>query len=349
MKYSIIMPVYNVERFLSGSLGSIKKQTFVDFECIIVNDGSTDDSALVSEKIIDGDKRFNLVRQNNNGPSAARNNGLKLAAGEYVLFLDSDDVFSLDLLKTIDSVIEKQKSDIVVYDYGVLNKDGETWGAPVLFGGFDPPEGSFRLRDLKGEMLTKLGSNAWTKVFRRDFLVKNELAFDEDLRMGEDALFVKKALVMAKSISVIKATLVGYRELRKDSLSALSITKSPKDWAIYLRRLHQFLLKNKLLGIYEVSFVNACLGDILYNLGIFARSSQFREAFNEARAIVETYDLRAHPSRSYHFADAAVALEMLHNKDQAAMKKYLRRRAGVSRLLPIPIKNIIKKNHKSDK
>ena len=98
---SIIVPVYNVENYLEECLESIRKQTYQDIEVILVNDGSTDDSQAICEHFCQTDNRFRLINQKNQGQSVARNHGVKESIGEYIMFVDSDDVVSLGLLEQL--------------------------------------------------------------------------------------------------------------------------------------------------------------------------------------------------------------------------------------------------------
>ena len=98
---SVIVPVYNVEEYLEECLESIRKQTYQDIEVILVNDGSTDGSQAICEYFCQTDKRFRLINQKNQGQSVARNHGVKESLGEYIMFVDSDDVVSLGLLEQL--------------------------------------------------------------------------------------------------------------------------------------------------------------------------------------------------------------------------------------------------------
>lgn len=97
--FSIIIPVYNVEQYLDKCLKSISKQTFLDFECIIVDDGSPDNSNAIIDKYVNKDQRFKVIHQKNMGLSAARNTGLDAAKGDYIAFVDSDDYIANDYLE----------------------------------------------------------------------------------------------------------------------------------------------------------------------------------------------------------------------------------------------------------
>ena len=121
---SIIVPVYNSELFLSECLDSIKKQTYKDFEAIIYNDGSTDNSKEICEKIVQEDNRFKYYEQKNQGPGTTRNNALKKASGDYICFVDSDDiVYEYYLERLYDAIVETD-ADISVCDLTRISPSG---------------------------------------------------------------------------------------------------------------------------------------------------------------------------------------------------------------------------------
>ena len=112
-KISVIVPVYNVENYLAQCLDSIINQTFMNFECICVNDGSTDNSLSVLHKYAGKDDRIKIIDQENKGLSGARNSALKIVSAQYITFIDADDFISIDYLEKLINVAEKENSDIV--------------------------------------------------------------------------------------------------------------------------------------------------------------------------------------------------------------------------------------------
>ena len=132
---SIIVPVYNVEEYLEECLESIRKQTYQDIEVILVNDGSTDGSQAICEHYCQMDKRFQLINQKNQGQSVARNRGVKESLGEYIMFVDSDDVVSLGLLEQLMKYMS-DGIDIVecniTEDIHCLNSEGKEIGVKEL-------------------------------------------------------------------------------------------------------------------------------------------------------------------------------------------------------------------------
>ena len=123
MKYSVVIPLYNKEHYIASTLRSVLTQTFPDYEVIVVDDGSTDNS-LQACKTVQSDK-IRIVQQANQGVSAARNKGIELAAGEYICFLDADDTWHPDYLQNIETIVQKYpQSDIFVTAYRIIYANG---------------------------------------------------------------------------------------------------------------------------------------------------------------------------------------------------------------------------------
>lgn len=123
-KISVILPVYNSQKFIKQAIESVLGQTFTDFELIIVNDGSTDSTLEIISDF--KDKRIRLISQQNQGPGAARNNALKVAEGDYVMFLDSDDWYSKDALETAYHEAVRLNTDMTFFQMINYN-DGEVY------------------------------------------------------------------------------------------------------------------------------------------------------------------------------------------------------------------------------
>lgn len=123
--FSIIVPVYNVEKYLDQCLESILRQTFKDFECIIIDDGSPDNSNIIIDKYVKLDQRFKVIHQKNMGISAARNAGLDIAKGDYIVFVDSDDYIADDYLEKFALKIADTDADMVICGLIEVYKDYE--------------------------------------------------------------------------------------------------------------------------------------------------------------------------------------------------------------------------------
>lgn len=123
MKFSIVVPVYNVEKYVEKCLASLNNQTYKNYEAIIVNDGSTDDSESIIKRFIKNKKNFKYYKKENGGLSDARNFGVKYSSGNYLLFLDSDDYLDEELLERLCEILSKNKYDIIKFNYiDVINE-----------------------------------------------------------------------------------------------------------------------------------------------------------------------------------------------------------------------------------
>ena len=123
---SIIIPAYNCKKYISETIKSVLCQTYSDYECIIVDDGSTDGTDRVIAKIVDGDNRFKIVQQENLGECAARNTGISLASTPYLTVLDSDDIWHPNFLQYMLNVLQNKKADLVVIS-NLLITGFSTW------------------------------------------------------------------------------------------------------------------------------------------------------------------------------------------------------------------------------
>ncbi|WP_242237216.1 SP_1767 family glycosyltransferase [Streptococcus acidominimus] len=124
---SIIVPVYNVERYLKRCLDSLLRQTYTDFELLLINDGSTDSSAEICEEYAKKDKRIRVIHQENAGPSAARNRGIELAQGRYITFVDSDDFVEDYYLDNLHTALVKNHADISICNFNSFNEDRQSF------------------------------------------------------------------------------------------------------------------------------------------------------------------------------------------------------------------------------
>ena len=157
MKISLVVPVYNVRDYLADAVASVRAQTFSDFECILVDDGSTDGSGALCDELAAGDARLRVVHQANGGLSAARNAGLDAATGEAVAFLDSDDYLEPTALATLGALLERDGLDVAVGS--VMLHDLKS-GEARLYAPLSTP----RPRNVLDELFNVA---AWNKLFRR--------------------------------------------------------------------------------------------------------------------------------------------------------------------------------------
>ena len=205
---SVIIPVYNAETFLHKCLDSVIKQTYKNFELILVNDGSKDNSLQICQEWSLNDNRVKTIDQKNQGPGAARNTGLSEASGDYIYFLDSDDFIEVDLLMTAIKSIEEFKYDMIVFGFNKITIDGKRIST------IKHKEADLRNVQHQQENLAELFLDGgcfavWDKLFRKDFLIQNSIVFDLKKR-GEDLAFMIKSYRCAESLKAISNILHNY-------------------------------------------------------------------------------------------------------------------------------------------
>lgn len=192
MKFSIVIPVYNVEDYIAKCLDSLKSQTYDNFEVIIVNDGTKDNSVEVIKKYLK-DKRFNLYEKENGGLSSARNYGLKYVKGDYLLFIDSDDYIECDLLEHLNNILIKKEYDLIKYKINVVSVDGD-----ILNKENGDIEGEASLKDI---LSYEYSEPAWAYCYKASFFKKNKFLYPLG-RIHEDFGLTPYILVKASNIYI---------------------------------------------------------------------------------------------------------------------------------------------------
>lgn len=218
---SIIVPVYNVEEYLTRCLESIKSQSFSNYEVLLINDGSTDSSCEIAQKFIEENKlgNFYLFTKPNGGPSSARNLGLDKANGEWVYFIDSDDWMEPQALEVLVSYVEKYDPDLVLGGYqAVREEDGnkETWNRY-------PKEYGTIPRDFDG---LHSFSFVYGRLYKKAIIDAHDIRFDERISYAEDNAFQFDYNRYVSSYAATNQVLYSYRTNRPGALTQKVI--SPK-------------------------------------------------------------------------------------------------------------------------
>ena len=265
VKVSVIIPVYNVEKYLNQCLDSIVGQTLRDIEIICVDDGSTDRSSEILKEYQKKDDRIKVIRQENAGAGAARNKGMDNAQGKYLSFLDADDFFESDMLEEAYACAEKDRADYIVFKSGQYNTEEDKYNYPkwVFQEEHLPPYRPFNYRQLTRNIFRVFVGWAWDKLYLREFVEREHLRFQEQ-RTSNDLLFVFSALVVAKRISTCPKVLA---HQRRDASDSLSKTRE-KSWQCFYDAL--VALRNRIIeeGKFhelEKDFINYALHFTLWN------------------------------------------------------------------------------------
>ena len=216
-RVSIIVPVYNSEKYLEETLNAIAAQTCTELEVILVDDGSTDRSGQICSERVKADSRFHYFRVENSGPSAARNIGLSNATGEYVGFCDSDDLIDPNMYQAMIGYMEKNAADIVLCDiYSQRNQQKF---------GFPWPDGTVFCRgDICGMLIPAMVGNRsdrekavplWGSVvrclYKRALIVRNQIMFPTDIHFAEDLVFTLRYMAAASKAVICEKDFYYYR------------------------------------------------------------------------------------------------------------------------------------------
>ncbi|MDR2426988.1 MAG: glycosyltransferase [Endomicrobium sp.] len=258
-KVSVIIPIYNIEKYLAHCLDSITNQTLKDIEIICVNDGSTDNSPMILEQYASKDSRIKIINTQNYGLPSARNSGLKKAAGEYISFIDGDDWVDLNFLETLYSAANAASADIARAPYKECfgNRYVDAYIVPL-----------FKRRFFENKYL---GVNehsviVWNSIYRRD-LLKSVFGdgdyFDKTILRAEDIPFTARTSFAAKKIIPVVDTYYYYRRNVENQLSIFSV-----------KRAKSIVLANKIV----VNFINSINTKTISN---------YLEAFNR---VIWRYD-----------------------------------------------------------
>ncbi|GEN49055.1 glycosyltransferase [Ligilactobacillus pobuzihii] len=207
-KYSFIVPIYNVDKYLNRCLKSLKNQNFNQFEVVMVDDGSIDKSGKIAQSFSEKDKRFIYLKQKNQGLSAARNEGIKRASGDYLIFVDSDDFVEKNLLCTVDRSLDNY-GDIDVLEYNAFKRVGgrisnynTKYDNSCIVSG-----DKFLVQTISKFMY--LYAAVWLKAVKRNFIIDNGLFFKKG-RLHEDELWTPQVLLKANTYAYISNPLYNY-------------------------------------------------------------------------------------------------------------------------------------------
>ena len=272
---SVIVPVFNAERFLRECLDSVLAQTLREIEVICVNDGSTDASPQILAEYAARDSRMRVVSQENRGGGAARNAAMEIARGKFFAFLDGDDFFEPEFLGKMLVAADAGTADVVanrVREFDVstgkrkILRDScrtDAIGGNAVF----PPE------EIADTLFSRFQNWPWNKIFRAEFVRGNGLRFQEIMRTN-DLLFTCSALACARKIAVVETPFVNYRR-NFDGHCQATNDRFPLDFYKAFVALGVFLRERDLAKRFGESFRRHLRDGILYNLRTLAGTAAF--------------------------------------------------------------------------
>jgi len=284
-KVSIIIPVYNTQKYLHECIKSVINQTYKDIEIILIDDGSTDKSGKICEKYSMDDKRIRVFHTSNNGLSHARNFGIDNSSGEYIMFQDSDDFVELNMIEDMINEALKKNSDLVICGHKQF---------------FDKPENKIINQNFVMKNYTSrqdflnnfykyfpvASNSAWGKLYKAKLIKENKLKFIDGLSLIEDLMFNSKYYNKINRILVLDKVYCNYRQV-KDSL-AHKFTENVFDLLdVYFNEIKSLLSNNyafnaKNRKILKNNCFNRCIGEICHYI-TYNRKSILLNKINKVR------------------------------------------------------------------
>ena len=325
VKVSVIVPVYNNEKFLDKCLSSLVKQSLKDIEIICVNDGSTDSSLDILKKYEKKDSRVIVVSQKNQGAGASRNNGIDIAKGEYISFVDADDWLERKALKKLYENAVKNNSDMVLFDSVERLPDRKKKKRIYISDDDSEEKVDYDSFVFDYSYCKRLVMNAmfvvWSKIYKTSFLKENDIKCDT-YKIFNDVQFHIESMLLAKRISYVPKILYNYNKLNEDSLQT-SKSNSNKRLLVFdvFNGVENFLVEHDLYDEFYLEFLQFKITESKANL--WRATDEFKEEFYqrtkkefiEMNLGMETLEELPHPHRSFY-------MHVLMNKDYCDYHAY---------------------------
>ena len=269
---SIIIPVYNAEKYINNCINSVLGQTYKNIELILVDDGSTDSSGFICDEYAKKDYRVRVIHQENFGPSVARNTGIIVARGTYIQFVDSDDSLESNMIyKLVDAM--KNNVQLTICGYKSIKKNKRKTiiqeNNPFIQGIYQYNEFIEHLGELYKDSLINSPCN---KLYVSEIIKKYKIYFIEDLKMGEDLLFNLNYIKVCKYISIINDSLYNYSKFNNASLTTSFKKDLFENQQMLFQKVRAFLMDNNsykgenkfFVGVSYTNSIINCLDNLFH-------------------------------------------------------------------------------------
>ncbi|NJJ41642.1 glycosyltransferase family 2 protein [Paenibacillus apii] len=282
MYLSIIIPTYNLENYITSTLNSLLNQSKKNFEVIIIDDGSIDNTYHIIERFILSNSLFEwkLLKTSNNGVSAARNLGLRHSSGDYIVFLDGDDYVSNDFMQTINDFIQINEAEIICWSYDIVREDKTK--IRTIRSDFKEGNGIEAIRSI----FIKKNLSVWTAslAYKKKYLLDNKIYYTEQCINGEDQEFIYKTIAKATNVKYINRVLSFY--VQRNSSITYSYNVRKFDAINALKRTADYFnsINNKdLNNISNIIMSNKLIENYFFNIKncLFTKSVKIRRLISE--------------------------------------------------------------------
>ena len=277
---TVVIPVYNTERFVGDCLKSIKMQSFQNFECIVINDGSTDNSLAVCRKVIDNDYRFKIIDKENEGVSLTRNKGIQIAQAPYIIFIDSDDTIEANMLEELFKGITSTEADIAICPMTYISQNSsankKVCGLKSVL-----QKNEFLQFIVKYGSIPYIGGNC-NKLYKLIAIKNLGIIFEKGKIFAEDFMFNIKYFACVNTAAIVDSTSYNYKVSVPGSLSKKQndlkqdFLRIEEVYNIWQNLFSAGCSNNYIILFYELLF-NRCLLHIQTHKSAYERFSEVFE------------------------------------------------------------------------
>lgn len=281
-KISIIIPVYNLEKYIKRAVESVLKQTYSNIEVIIVDDGSSDKSWTIIQEIADGDNRVVPIHQENGGVTSARLNGVRHSMGEWIGFVDGDDEVEPDMYEILLNNAKKYNADISHCGYQMIFDDGRV-NYFHNTGCFVEQDRTKALKDLLDGSLVEPG--LWNKLFHKNLFhsLLHSTVMDENIKINED-LLMNYILFLNAKISIFEDRCLYHYIVRSTSASRVKLNEHRIFDPIRVKKIILTLAKEDMLLSAQKAYVRTCIN--VYNSIVLEKKNKYKSERDEIRKLI---------------------------------------------------------------
>lgn len=268
---SIVVPTYNVEKYIGQCIDSLINQTWNNIEIIIIDDGSEDKTREIVNKYSIYDKRIKFYLQDNSGPSVARNNGISKSSGEYITFCDADDNVSTLYIEELVKKAQQDNYDIVTCGYIDISKYGK-----VECNDFYDKNSELNRHKFIDCIFKGVGGTVWGKLFKRNIIIENNIKMNKDIFMCEDMVFVLEYSIKCRKYGALEGNLYNYNRLNENSISKKLNLMYYNNLISVIENIEAILKKNK----FDQKYIDRILSERVKNLSYMFFVSQHNKKYN---------------------------------------------------------------------
>ncbi len=318
-KISVIIPVYNAEKYLAKSIESVLNQSLKDIEVICIDDGSTDKSLEILENYADKDKRIKIFRQKQSGPANVRNLGIDNSSSDIITFLDADDwVYSENSYEKIYNEMKADNLDLLAYNHYEYNNELAALLPDALrkyiFEYDDEDYNKVLLKDDFSKYVFKFSPFPWDKFYKKNLLIDNNIKFPLNLPAGEDSAFALYVMLYAEKIKFSKVKHIVYRTDLNTSLTNAKIHECLDYPVNVAKSIYNFLNERNLYNTYRIEFLTSNIHRVLGHYLSQTECGHERGIYlNIAGDFFKSLKINNKTLKQIAKLDMA-ALELLHNK-----------------------------------